>query len=489
MKAISPSLRWILRKWLFLIIFVLALLLSGAFLSLRKPDLASWHHKVPKGEFRAQDYSSDYTLAQYQELEARLFAQLDRYSVDLNESPEYSRYIRYIKDGQNTPERFRQNWNKTYELVPEKIKGGVLLIHGLSDSPFSLRSIGEIFFQNGFYVLSVRLPGHGTVPAALLDVSWKDWYAIVAMGARHVSERTQNKGPFYICGYSAGGALALKYTADVFLTGQGKRPDKLILFSPAVGITSVARVSNTHKPFSWIPFFEKHKWVDIKPEIEPFKYASFPRNGGAQMWDLSLAAQDNIENLRSQGQLHEFPPILTFQSAVDATTRVVDVVEKLYNKLPANGSELVAFDINRSGRLRGLFAVNPEEGIADLQESGTLPYRFTIITNKDNHDVVIAKSTAPFSNSSEEVSTGLRWPAGIYSLSHVAIPFPPDDPLYGIGVSNSRTGTVRFGSLFAKGEKKVLHISAEDLIRMRYNPFFDYMAEKVEAWIAADSAL
>ena len=51
----------------------------------------------------------------------------------------------------------------------------MLLLHGLSDSPYShARDRREILAQ-GYYVLVLRLPGHGTVPAALIDVDWQDW--------------------------------------------------------------------------------------------------------------------------------------------------------------------------------------------------------------------------------------------------------------------------------------------------------------------------
>jgi alpha-beta hydrolase superfamily lysophospholipase len=483
MTWITRSVRWLAKKWIILSFFVLLLLLLGAFLSLRQPALVSWHHEAPKGEFHIQSSGGeDLTLEQYLDLEERLFAQLDRYAVDPKETPEHSRFIRYAMDGQNTPERFSRNWNRTFELIPERIKGGVLLIHGLSDSPYSLRSIGEIFFKNGFYVLGVRLPGHGTVPAALLDVSWKDWYAVVRMAARHVAERTGESGPFYVCGYSAGGALALKYTADVLTTKPKRLPDRLILFSPAVGITGLARVSNSHRSFSWIRAFEKYRWLDIKPEIEPFKYTSFPKNGAAQMWDLSLAAQESITRLGQQDRLNEFPSVLTFQSVVDATTRAVDVVQKLYSMLPENGSELVAFDLNRTANLQGLFAVDPKEAVAGLQESGDLAYRLTIVTNKGKSRAVVVKTTAPFSKTLEEIPVGLQWPVGVYSLSHVALPFPPDDPLYGTGPDLPK-GPLRFGNLFAKGEKSVLLLSDGDLIRMRYNPFFAYVEERIEGWI------
>jgi hypothetical protein len=94
MKPTALLLPWLFKRWLLLTIVVMLLLLVGAFLSLRQPDLEPWHHEAPQGEFRAKDYRGDYSLAQYRELEDRLFAQLDRYAVDLDTAPQYSRFIR-----------------------------------------------------------------------------------------------------------------------------------------------------------------------------------------------------------------------------------------------------------------------------------------------------------------------------------------------------------------------------------------------------------
>ena len=46
---------------------------------------------------------------------------------------------------------------------------GVLLIHGLTDSPYSLRRVGQILYERGFYVLGLRLPGHGAHGRCVLD--------------------------------------------------------------------------------------------------------------------------------------------------------------------------------------------------------------------------------------------------------------------------------------------------------------------------------
>ncbi|MEK9627804.1 MAG: hypothetical protein VW455_02155 [Nitrospinota bacterium] len=52
-------------------------------------------------------------------------------------------------------------------------KPGVLLIHGLTDSPFLMRDIGERFRENCFWVRSILLPGHGTLPGDLLHIDYQ----------------------------------------------------------------------------------------------------------------------------------------------------------------------------------------------------------------------------------------------------------------------------------------------------------------------------
>jgi hypothetical protein len=75
---------------------------------------------------------------------------------------------------------------------------------------------------------------------------------------------------------------------------------------------------------------------------------------------------------------------------------------------------------------------------------------------------------------------GLAWPAGVYSLSHVALPFRPDDPVYGDGRTDSPG--IRLGNLGLRGERGVLRIAAADLIRLRWNPFYSFLSQRVLAF-------
>ncbi len=70
-------------------------------------------------------------------------------------------------------------------MMPDgKPKGAVVLLHGLTDTPYSLRHIAENYRQQGYVAIGIRLPGHGTVPAGLTDVDWQDWLAATRLAVR-----------------------------------------------------------------------------------------------------------------------------------------------------------------------------------------------------------------------------------------------------------------------------------------------------------------
>ena len=167
---------------------VATFLLVVAFGDRSQPDLQPWHEQIPDGEFRARDLQSGFTLDDYLAIEDRLFSELDTFMLNPDDLGGRSEVIRYVRGGPGDPDTFERNWNRTFEMVPEEIRGGVLLVHGLSDSPYSMRSFAETARDQGYYVLAMRLPGHGTVPAGLMRATWPDWAAAIEVGARHVCD-------------------------------------------------------------------------------------------------------------------------------------------------------------------------------------------------------------------------------------------------------------------------------------------------------------
>jgi hypothetical protein len=70
----------------------------------------------------------------------------------------------------------------------------------------------------------------------------------------------------------------------------------------------------------------------------------------------------------------------------------------------------------------------------------------------------------------------------VISLSHVALPFPPDDPLY--GQRPPENDKVLFlGQMAIRGERGLLRISSEWLLRLRFNPFYDFLEGRTLGWV------
>ena len=178
------------------------------------------------------------------------------------------------------------------------------------------------------------------------------------------------------------------------------------------------------------------------------------------------------------------PPILVFKSAVDATVSTNAVVDRLLGRLPDNGNELVLFDINRAARTSILLVSDPAPLTNRLVSDASLPFTFTLIANANNESTsVVARSKNPYT--AEFTSTKLLnidWPQGVISLSHVALPFAPDDKLYGRYPPADRS-TLFLGQMEIRGERGLITISSDWLLRIRYNPFYDVLEQRILDWV------
>ena len=143
-------------------LLIFTLLLAWAFQSRAMPALQIWHTTSLQNEFTRADATAGYRLEDYLEQENRLFEELEEKIIQRVKPEKQLTYERYLKGGVQDPAWPSRNWNRSYELVPEHIRGGALLLHGLTDSPYSLRRLAGILYQRGFYVLGLRLPGHAT---------------------------------------------------------------------------------------------------------------------------------------------------------------------------------------------------------------------------------------------------------------------------------------------------------------------------------------
>ena len=178
--------------------------------------------------------------------------------------------------------------------------------------------------------------------------------------------------------------------------------------------------------------------------------------------------------------------MLTFQSLVDATVSTPAIVGNLYDRLPKNGSALVLFDFNRHARLDAFIRPEDHTLIARLFEKRPRDYRITLVTNARADTLeVAARDVAPGSTTPVDTPLGLEWSRDLFSLSHVALPFATNDPVYGSLAVEAATGPVALGLLSPRGERSVLTVPVDVLMRVSSNPFFPYLAERLSAWVNA----
>lgn len=179
--------------------------------------------------------------------------------------------------------------NLPFELAANKnapYRGKFLLIHGLSDSAYVWTDYARVIADRGFDVRAVLLPGHGSHPAKMLEISYRQW--LVAARA-HVDLWQVDETPFYLGGFSLGGVIATILALE--------QPDDiagLFLISPAYHsqLNSLLR-------WSWIyAWFKPWMFGGLIYEDNPIKYNSIAINGGTQYFRTTQHLKNNWDDKR-----------------------------------------------------------------------------------------------------------------------------------------------------------------------------------------------
>ena len=476
------------RTALLLAVVIVTLVAVRIYHSQSGAPLEPWHTFVPH-EMKANVIDGA-SWADYLKAEDKIFADV-RHEVNQKlDADERIPVNRYFEGSPVYPESFSRDWNRSYVLEPDGAPvGAVVFLHGLTDSPYSLRHIARRYREHGYVSIAIRLPAHGTVPGALTDVEWQDWMAATRLAVREAKRRIGPSLPLHMIGFSNGGALALKYALDAIEDPKLARPDRLVLISPMIGITQFARFAGLAGLPSIFPAFAKAAWLSVLPEFNPFKYNSFPVNGARQSYLLTNALQQQITRLARERRLDRLAPLLTFQSVIDFTVSTRAIVTALYAQLPSNGSELVLFDLNRYAKFGQLLRTASDTALTRLLPELPRLFRTTIIgnANPDSSEVVECVTEAG-AVTEQSRALGLSYPPGVYSLSHVALPFPISDSLYGMQPDPTENFGVNLGAIAPRGERNTLIVSLDALLRMSSNPFFPYMIARIEEGIPASAA-
>lgn len=206
-----------------------------------------------------------------------------RFSFENYSFADYITSMRHIlkeirTDGQidaNAPREFIPNllMQNTSTQKPK----GILLIHGLLDSPMSMLSLFEHYRAQNYWVRSLLLPGHGSKPGDLLHVRAEDWQAATRYAIDGFKDKVSD---LCVIGVSTGAALALHQA----LTGAAI--DKLILFAPALQLTNP--LTNYAYLYQYLgKISSRLLWVNRSEEDDYAKYQSITCNSVHQVVRLS----------------------------------------------------------------------------------------------------------------------------------------------------------------------------------------------------------
>lgn len=335
--------------------------------------------------------------------------------------------------------------NAPFELKPppgfpagqqKPYRRGVLLIHGLTGSPYSMRHLASFFQQNGFRVMAVLLPGHGTQPGDLLEVTWQEWAKTVAYGSYKLAEEVDE---LYLAGYSIGGALSVYHSL------RDSRVRGLFLFAPALRITPKAAWANLHKLYSWL--IPSAKWVDVKPDRDIYKYESVTKNAAAQTYALTRKLSAELR----QGPGLDIP-IFAAASADDNTVDTSAITEFMA-RAHHPSSKLV------------LYSTEPEELPAGIP-AGKLE---------------LVNSVVPSQR--------------VLSFSHTAIAIAPEDTHYGVAGEYSNcvhyyphdmekyAACLKHSEQDIQGEITDKNLASGILRRLTYNPNFAALKVSMQRFI------
>ncbi len=312
---------------------------------------------------------------------------------------------------------------------------GVLLIQGLFDCPFSLRDLGARLQAQGVFCRSVLLPGHGTTPSDLLQVTYQDWLHTVRYG---IETFQQEVDQLFLIGYSTGAALSVYHALQEHAGIAG-----ILLLAPALKVKLSVHVFTAWQTL--IKNISKNQqWLLRSGETDYVKYHSITFNAVAQI----IALTEVVEKLL---QTH------TLSCPVWMSVSDDDEV------------------------------ISSRAAVQFFQSQSHPASRLLLYTTKPRREYDI---------DSRIIQRTSSYPAlHIRHFSHVAMPFAPDNMHYGqhgdyVAASHPEAKDYIYGAYNFLTREWYENLYQLNLVQKKrgeltYNPDFDWMAEQVIRFVKA----
>ncbi len=177
---------------------------------------------------------------------------------------------------------------------------GVVLSHGFTGSPVSIRPWAEHLAAAGLTVRAPLLPGHGTRWQDLNATRWPQWYAEVDRAFAELSRQCEQ---VFVGGLSMGGTLALRLAA--------LRPGAV------AGVVVVNPSLDTADPRAWLLPYVSKVWPALRPVGDDIKrpdtqegaYDRLPLRAAASLQQLWRETRSVLGRITA--------PVLAFRSVAD----------------------------------------------------------------------------------------------------------------------------------------------------------------------------
>jgi carboxylesterase len=200
-------------------------------------------------------------------------------------------------------------------------RDGILMIHGFSGSPASLRPLGEWFAEQGVSVMGVRLPGHGTSVEDFQRRRWPEWVAATEEGLDELRGSTDR---IVVFAQSFGAALAVHLAATREADVHGLALTSPYLFDGRLAFLPVARLVVKEKKGVGDDVHMEHRAETA--------YDRIPADAIATMAAFLKIARGDLPKVRA--------PALVFRPGEDHTIPRGNP-DKVYGRLGSSRKELL----------------------------------------------------------------------------------------------------------------------------------------------------
>jgi esterase/lipase len=274
---------------------------------------------------------------------------------DARDFPAYlARTRRYLDDNlvaiPGFPRQNQVDWNMPFRTLPHpdcqgSPRRGILLVHGLSDSPFVFRDFARVLAKDCVEVRTVLLQGHGTRPGDLTTAKAEVWREQVR---NHFNALARDVDIPLIGGFSLGGALA----TELALSDQTPKPAGLVALAPAWelnGLKNYLWLAGTANLFA--------DFVEEEPELNPVKYESFSINAAVQLAEVLNGVQ---------GQFNRQPevnmPLFLVATEADSVINLPYLMDTFTRRFRNDSNRMLVF---RDQRQAWPYAADPRVTLLD----------------------------------------------------------------------------------------------------------------------------